>query len=164
MKKRRNWHRHDYTEIDDGSKPVQAGTRTFVQELRSRVFPRYGNLLWPKTIGECYLVKWRYLKQCFQSSGCNPIILKFLPFFSLYKWNRKYRHMASSRNKWAQFSWTIVFYMCTGSPCKSVFIVDLCPENLRHVEPCTGFLLLYSHCFSFPFTSSLLIFKPGCFS
>ncbi|XP_058580088.1 lysine-specific demethylase 7A [Neofelis nebulosa] len=39
MKKRRNWHRHDYTEIDDGSKPVQAGTRTFVQELRSRVFP-----------------------------------------------------------------------------------------------------------------------------
>lgn len=44
VKKRRNWHRHDYTEIDDGSKPVQAGTRTFVKELRSRVFPRYGNL------------------------------------------------------------------------------------------------------------------------
>uniref|UniRef100_A0A2K6TW53 [histone H3]-dimethyl-L-lysine(9) demethylase n=2 Tax=Saimiri boliviensis TaxID=27679 RepID=A0A2K6TW53_SAIBB len=39
MKKRRNWHRHDYTEIDDGSKPVQAGTRTFIKELRSRVFP-----------------------------------------------------------------------------------------------------------------------------
>ncbi|KAF5914504.1 hypothetical protein HPG69_016455 [Diceros bicornis minor] len=39
MKKRRNWHRHDYTEVDDGSKPVQAGTRTFVKELRSRVFP-----------------------------------------------------------------------------------------------------------------------------
>ncbi|KAG8523365.1 Lysine-specific demethylase 7A [Galemys pyrenaicus] len=39
MKKRRNWHRHDYTEIDDGSKPVQAGTRAFVKELRSRVFP-----------------------------------------------------------------------------------------------------------------------------
>ncbi|ELW68839.1 Lysine-specific demethylase 7 [Tupaia chinensis] len=39
LKKRRNWHRHDYTEIDDGSKPVQAGTRTFVKELRSRVFP-----------------------------------------------------------------------------------------------------------------------------
>ncbi|EPQ13178.1 Lysine-specific demethylase 7 [Myotis brandtii] len=39
VKKRRNWHRHDYTEIDDGSKPVQAGTRTFVKELRSRVFP-----------------------------------------------------------------------------------------------------------------------------
>lgn len=46
VKKRRNWHRHDYTEIDDGSKPVQAGTRTFIKELRSRVFPRYGNLLW----------------------------------------------------------------------------------------------------------------------
>lgn len=39
MKKRRNWHRHDYTEVDDGSKPVQAGTRAFVKELRSRVFP-----------------------------------------------------------------------------------------------------------------------------
>ncbi|XP_028930924.1 lysine-specific demethylase 7A isoform X1 [Ornithorhynchus anatinus] len=39
MKKRRNWHRHDYTEIDDGSKPVQAGTRTFVKELRARTFP-----------------------------------------------------------------------------------------------------------------------------
>uniref|UniRef100_A0A8D2HVA6 Lysine demethylase 7A n=1 Tax=Urocitellus parryii TaxID=9999 RepID=A0A8D2HVA6_UROPR len=39
LKKRRNWHRHDYTEVDDGSKPVQAGTRTFVKELRSRVFP-----------------------------------------------------------------------------------------------------------------------------
>ena len=50
VKKRRNWHRHDYTEVDDGSKPVQAGTRTFVKELRSRVFPRYGNLFWSKKI------------------------------------------------------------------------------------------------------------------
>ncbi|KAM3673757.1 lysine-specific demethylase 7A isoform 1-T1 [Ammospiza maritima maritima] len=39
MKKRRNWHRHDYTEPDDGSKPVQAGTRTFVKQLRARSFP-----------------------------------------------------------------------------------------------------------------------------
>uniref|UniRef100_A0A8C8BSZ8 Lysine demethylase 7A n=1 Tax=Otus sunia TaxID=257818 RepID=A0A8C8BSZ8_9STRI len=39
MKKRRNWHRHDYTELDDGSKPVQAGTRTFVKQLRARSFP-----------------------------------------------------------------------------------------------------------------------------
>uniref|UniRef100_G3SWS4 [histone H3]-dimethyl-L-lysine(9) demethylase n=1 Tax=Loxodonta africana TaxID=9785 RepID=G3SWS4_LOXAF len=39
MKERRNWHRHDCTEPDDGSKPVQAGTRTFVTQLRSRVFP-----------------------------------------------------------------------------------------------------------------------------
>ncbi|XP_039338961.1 lysine-specific demethylase 7A [Mauremys reevesii] len=38
MKKRRNWHRHDYTEFDDGSKPVQAGTRTFVKQLRARSF------------------------------------------------------------------------------------------------------------------------------
>jgi hypothetical protein len=48
VKKRRNWHRHDYTEVDDGSKPVQAGTRAFVKELRSRVFPRYGVLFWLK--------------------------------------------------------------------------------------------------------------------
>ncbi|KAM9651206.1 lysine-specific demethylase 7A [Trichechus inunguis] len=39
MKERRNWHRHDCTEIDDGSKPVQAGTRAFVTQLRARVFP-----------------------------------------------------------------------------------------------------------------------------
>ncbi|XP_006887287.1 PREDICTED: lysine-specific demethylase 7A [Elephantulus edwardii] len=39
MKTRRNWHRHDCTEADDGSKPVQAGTRAFVKELRARVFP-----------------------------------------------------------------------------------------------------------------------------
>ncbi|XP_006861311.1 PREDICTED: lysine-specific demethylase 7A, partial [Chrysochloris asiatica] len=39
MKERRNWHRHDCTEVDDGSKPVQAGTRAFVRELRARVFP-----------------------------------------------------------------------------------------------------------------------------
>ncbi|KAJ7397133.1 Lysine-specific demethylase 7A [Pitangus sulphuratus] len=39
MKKRRNWHRHDYTEPDDGSRPVQAGTRTFVKQLRARSFP-----------------------------------------------------------------------------------------------------------------------------
>ncbi|XP_007950977.1 lysine-specific demethylase 7A [Orycteropus afer afer] len=39
MKERRNWHRHDCTEVDDGSKPVQAGTRAFVTELRARVFP-----------------------------------------------------------------------------------------------------------------------------
>ncbi|KAI1888397.1 hypothetical protein AGOR_G00184720 [Albula goreensis] len=39
MKKRNNWHRHDYTEPDDGTKPVQAGTSVFVQELRARTFP-----------------------------------------------------------------------------------------------------------------------------
>ncbi|EMP23998.1 Lysine-specific demethylase 7 [Chelonia mydas] len=39
VKKRRNWHRHDYTEFEDGSKPVQAGTRTFVKQLRARSFP-----------------------------------------------------------------------------------------------------------------------------
>ncbi|XP_069021069.1 lysine-specific demethylase 7A isoform X2 [Embiotoca jacksoni] len=39
MKKRNNWHRHDYTEPDDGSKPVQAGTSVFVKELQNRTFP-----------------------------------------------------------------------------------------------------------------------------
>ncbi|GAA6080861.1 lysine-specific demethylase 7B isoform X1 [Tachysurus ichikawai] len=38
MKKRKNWHRHDYTEPDDGSKPVQAGTLVFVRELQARTF------------------------------------------------------------------------------------------------------------------------------
>ncbi|MCJ8734443.1 hypothetical protein PDJAM_G00235470 [Pangasius djambal] len=38
MKKRRNWHRHDYTEPDDGSKPVQAGTLVFVRQLQARTF------------------------------------------------------------------------------------------------------------------------------
>ncbi|GAB1290706.1 Lysine-specific demethylase 7A [Apodemus speciosus] len=45
MKKRRNWHRHDYTEADDGSKPVQAGTRAFVTQLRSRNFPSADDII-----------------------------------------------------------------------------------------------------------------------
>ncbi|XP_068134359.1 lysine-specific demethylase 7A [Hyperolius riggenbachi] len=45
LKKRRNWHRHDYTEPDDGTKPVQAGTRTFVQQLRARSFPSAEDIL-----------------------------------------------------------------------------------------------------------------------
>lgn len=40
VKKRNNWHRHDYTEPDDGSKPVQAGTSVFIKELQNRTFPR----------------------------------------------------------------------------------------------------------------------------
>ncbi|XP_061125244.1 lysine-specific demethylase 7A isoform X2 [Syngnathus typhle] len=39
MKRRNNWHRHDYTEPDDGGRPVQAGTPVFVKELQSRTFP-----------------------------------------------------------------------------------------------------------------------------
>ncbi|XP_033018237.1 LOW QUALITY PROTEIN: lysine-specific demethylase 7A [Lacerta agilis] len=45
MKNRRNWHRHDYTEFDDGSKPVQAGTRTFVKQLRARSFPSADDII-----------------------------------------------------------------------------------------------------------------------
>lgn len=41
VKKRNNWHRHDYTEPDDGSKPVQAGTSVFIKELQNRTFARY---------------------------------------------------------------------------------------------------------------------------
>lgn len=40
MKKRNNWHRHDYTEPDDGSRPVQAGTPAFIKELQNRTFAR----------------------------------------------------------------------------------------------------------------------------
>uniref|UniRef100_A0A673IG77 Lysine-specific demethylase 7B-like n=1 Tax=Sinocyclocheilus rhinocerous TaxID=307959 RepID=A0A673IG77_9TELE len=47
MKKRRNWHRHDYTEPDDGSKPVQAGTSVFVRELQTRTFPNGDEILQP---------------------------------------------------------------------------------------------------------------------
>lgn len=41
VKQRNNWHRHDYTEPDDGSKPVQAGTPVFIKELQTRAFARY---------------------------------------------------------------------------------------------------------------------------
>ncbi|XP_048875616.1 lysine-specific demethylase 7B-like isoform X1 [Brienomyrus brachyistius] len=39
MKKRKNWHRHDYTEPGDGTLPVQAGTSVFVHQLQARTFP-----------------------------------------------------------------------------------------------------------------------------
>uniref|UniRef100_A0A1A8LRF1 Jumonji C domain containing histone demethylase 1 homolog D n=1 Tax=Nothobranchius pienaari TaxID=704102 RepID=A0A1A8LRF1_9TELE len=45
MKKRNNWHRHDYTEPDDGSKPVQAGTSVFIKKLQNRTFPSADELL-----------------------------------------------------------------------------------------------------------------------
>ncbi|XP_047501242.1 histone lysine demethylase PHF8-like [Penaeus chinensis] len=39
LKARLNWHRHDYSESDAGSKPVQTGTQVFIKELKSRHFP-----------------------------------------------------------------------------------------------------------------------------
>ncbi|XP_046878484.1 lysine-specific demethylase 7A [Hypomesus transpacificus] len=45
MKKRNNWHRHDYTEPDDGSKPVQAGTPMFIKQLQNRTFPSGDEIL-----------------------------------------------------------------------------------------------------------------------
>lgn len=40
MKVRTNWHRHDYTELDADTKPVQTGTSVFIRELKSRHFPK----------------------------------------------------------------------------------------------------------------------------
>ncbi|XP_012221555.1 histone lysine demethylase PHF8-like isoform X3 [Linepithema humile] len=40
MKARMNWHRHDYTERDADTKPVQTGTPVFIRELKSRHFPK----------------------------------------------------------------------------------------------------------------------------
>ncbi|XP_067347310.1 lysine-specific demethylase 7A isoform X2 [Channa argus] len=60
MKKRNNWHRHDYTEPDDGSKPVQAGTPVFIKELQNRTFPS-GEEILIRMKGE--LVTTRYLER-----------------------------------------------------------------------------------------------------
>ncbi|XP_011630466.1 histone lysine demethylase PHF8-like isoform X1 [Pogonomyrmex barbatus] len=40
MKVRTNWHRHDYSECDADTKPVQTGTPVFIRELKSRHFPK----------------------------------------------------------------------------------------------------------------------------
>ncbi|XP_053974344.1 histone lysine demethylase PHF8-like isoform X3 [Hylaeus volcanicus] len=40
MKARLNWHRHDYSESDADTKPVQTGTPVFIRELKSRHFPK----------------------------------------------------------------------------------------------------------------------------
>uniref|UniRef100_A0A8C7ZKB9 Lysine demethylase 7A n=1 Tax=Oryzias sinensis TaxID=183150 RepID=A0A8C7ZKB9_9TELE len=45
MKRRNNCHRHDYTEPDDGTQPVQAGTSKFVKELQNRTFPSAEDIL-----------------------------------------------------------------------------------------------------------------------
>ncbi|XP_056605354.1 lysine-specific demethylase 7A isoform X1 [Triplophysa dalaica] len=45
MKKRINWHRHDYTEPNDGTRPVQAGTAVFVRELQERNFASGSEIL-----------------------------------------------------------------------------------------------------------------------
>ncbi|XP_048586432.1 lysine-specific demethylase 7A isoform X2 [Nematostella vectensis] len=38
LKKRRNWHRHDYSELDDGSKAIQTGTVLFINTLKTKKF------------------------------------------------------------------------------------------------------------------------------
>uniref|UniRef100_A0A8C2CZP4 Uncharacterized protein n=1 Tax=Cyprinus carpio TaxID=7962 RepID=A0A8C2CZP4_CYPCA len=47
MKKRNNWHRHDYTEPNDGTRPIQAGTAVFVQQLQARSFASGHEILVP---------------------------------------------------------------------------------------------------------------------
>uniref|UniRef100_A0A673H7A8 Lysine-specific demethylase 7A-like n=1 Tax=Sinocyclocheilus rhinocerous TaxID=307959 RepID=A0A673H7A8_9TELE len=47
MKKRNNWHRHDYTEPNDGTRLVQAGTAVFVQQLQARSFASGHEILVP---------------------------------------------------------------------------------------------------------------------
>ncbi|XP_063971927.1 histone lysine demethylase PHF8-like isoform X1 [Diachasmimorpha longicaudata] len=39
-KVRMNWHRHEYSEPDADTKPVQTGTPVFIRELKSRHFPK----------------------------------------------------------------------------------------------------------------------------
>ncbi|XP_032893690.1 lysine-specific demethylase 7A isoform X1 [Amblyraja radiata] len=45
MKRRKNWHRHDYTEVTDSVKMIQAGTPVFVRHLRARHFPSAGGIV-----------------------------------------------------------------------------------------------------------------------
>ncbi|XP_072341561.1 lysine-specific demethylase 7B-like [Scyliorhinus torazame] len=45
MKRRNNWHRHDYTETADGVKLIQAGTPVFIRELRARHFPSASEII-----------------------------------------------------------------------------------------------------------------------
>lgn len=40
-----NWHRHDYTERDADTKPVQTGTPVFIRELKSRHFPKADDIV-----------------------------------------------------------------------------------------------------------------------
>ncbi|KAK7493948.1 hypothetical protein BaRGS_00014830 [Batillaria attramentaria] len=44
LKKRRNWHRHDYSEEEYG-KAVQTGTIVFIKELKNRTFPSADEVL-----------------------------------------------------------------------------------------------------------------------
>ncbi|XP_070559225.1 histone lysine demethylase PHF8-like isoform X2 [Ptychodera flava] len=39
LKPRRNWHRHDYSEVDASTRAVQTGTVVFLKELQNRTFP-----------------------------------------------------------------------------------------------------------------------------
>lgn len=45
FKKQNNWHRHNYTDMDADSKPVQTGTPVFIKELKSRHFPSADSLI-----------------------------------------------------------------------------------------------------------------------
>lgn len=40
-----NWHRHDHTEENADTKPVQTGTAVFIRELKSRHFPKADEMI-----------------------------------------------------------------------------------------------------------------------
>lgn len=68
VKKRNNWHRHDYTEPDDGSRPVQAGTPVFIKELQSRTFARCVRLE-PSVCGWASLLLDSFARCCLVSAA-----------------------------------------------------------------------------------------------
>lgn len=45
LKRRRNWHRHDYSEINDGKKAIQSGTVAFIHKLKEREFANLDDIL-----------------------------------------------------------------------------------------------------------------------
>lgn len=69
MKAKLNWHRHDYSEPDADTKPVQTGTPVFIRELKSRHFPKADEVV-------KYVRGQQLTLQHLQASGFeNPIII-----------------------------------------------------------------------------------------
>lgn len=69
MKFRSNWHRHDYSEHNADSKPVQTGTPVFIRELKTRHFPKADEIV-------KYLKGQQLTLQYLQTNGFeNPIII-----------------------------------------------------------------------------------------
>lgn len=132
VKKRRNWHRHDYTEPDDGSKPVQAGTRTFVKQLRARSFPRYraflawlgGKTHW-KAIWVCLRASdWHFSASHSEGWGWLPPSSEVFPAHPCFRWIHLPFHALASP-----------VHFCTGVGC----LLRLLQGGLRGFEFWCGF-------------------------